>query len=383
MKAERSEVFMNRLHAGDRFPEFTVNTAFESDVNLNDLMCGKRTMLRVLRYVGCPTCRIDMHVLAQAYAQFEERNAQIIVVMQSDQKHLQDALKTEALPFMIISDQEETIYQALAVPAAADKEAFRGGEDQTAWAAKRKAAEDAGYVHGDSEGNELQLPAMFVIEPDGFVSYAHYAESCADLPMAEESLKILDETSGYGSRLWEGDTIPDFRIDTQNGHHEHFHELLKGKTVLWVLRYIGCTVCRYDVHMIAKRYEEFQNRNAQVFVVMQSDTEYLKKDLESTGTVLPFEIIADPGQYIYRRLQIMPAESMDALRGNGADRLKEKAAAARASGFVHGDYEGNEQQLPALFILDENGKVLYAHYAAELMDMPSVDDVLKKLGTLG
>ena len=374
---------MNRLKAGDRFPEFTVNTAFESDVNLNELMRGKRTLLRVLRYVGCPTCRIDMHVLAEAYARFEERNAQIIVVLQSDQKHLQDALSMESLPFTIISDPEETIYHALDIPAASDKEAFRGGADQTAWAAKRKAADDAGYAHGDSEGNELQLPAMFVIEPDGFISYAHYAESCADLPMAEESLKILDDTAEYGVRLQTGDIIPDFRIDTQNGHHEHFHELLKGKTVLWVLRYIGCTVCRFDVHMIAKRYEEFKNRNVQVFVVMQSDTAHLKNDLESSGTVLPFEIIADPGEYIYQRLNIVPAESMDALRGNGADRLKEKAAAARAAGFAHGDYEGNEQQLPALFILDENGKACFAHYASELMDMPSVDEVLNLLETLG
>ena len=183
---------MNRLKAGDRFPEFTVNTAFESDVNLNELMRGKRTLLRVLRYIGCPTCRIDMHVLAQAYAQFEERNAQVIAVMQSDQKHLQDALSMESLPFTIISDPEETIYHALDIPAASDKEAFRGGADQTAWAAKRKAADDAGYAHGDSEGNEQQLPALFILDENGKACFAHYASELMDMPSVDEVLNLLE-----------------------------------------------------------------------------------------------------------------------------------------------------------------------------------------------
>ena len=47
--------------------------------------------------------------------------------------------------------------------------------------------------------------------------------------------------------------------------------------------------------------------------------------------------------------------------------------------FSHGDYEGDEQQLPAMFILDENGVATYVHYAANIMDMPTVDEVLNLL----
>ena len=372
---------MSRLNELDRFPEFTVNTAFRTDVRLNELLAGKRTVLRVLRYAGCPTCRIDMRVLADAYAEFEKRNAQIIVVMQSDQEHLQAVLNEEPLPFEIISDTDEVLYGTLAIPAAENKEELRGS-DLTKFQAKRKAAEDAGYAHGDFEGNELQLPAMFIIEPDGLVSYAHYAKSVADMPMAEETLRILDETEDLSCRMKEGDRIPDFIVDTQNGHYDHFHDMLKGKTVLWVLRYIGCTVCRYDVHMIQKRYEEFAARNAKVVVVMQSDTAHLLNDLKQSDTVLPFEIIADPGQNIYRRLGINAAGSKEELLGTGAEQLKQKGAAARGAGFAHGDYEGNELQLPALFILDDQGTVLYSHYAEHLMDMPDVDGVLTLLETL-
>ena len=47
--------------------------------------------------------------------------------------------------------------------------------------------------------------------------------------------------------------------------------------------------------------------------------------------------------------------------------------------FVHGDYEGDELQLPALFIVNEKGVVEYANYAEDIMDMPKVDDVLNML----
>ena len=111
-----------------------------------------------------------------------------------------------------------------------------------------------------------------------------------------------------------GERFPEFTFDTAYKDGLNSLGVLKGKTVFWVLRYIGCTVCRYDVHKIAERYEEFKAKGAQVFVVMQSDKEHVRKDLESTGTVLPFEIITDPGQKIYDLLSIEAAPSKEGWR---------------------------------------------------------------------
>lgn len=176
-----------------------------------------------------------------------------------------------------------------------------------------------------------------------------------------------------------GDAFPSFTFDTAYKSGLNSLEVLRGKTVFWVLRYIGCTVCRYDVKLIAERYQEFTDKNAQVFVLMQSDAKHVQDDLAKTDTVLPFEIITDPEQKIYELLSIEPAESMEALAAGVGEQLREKAKLARKAGFSHGDYEGNEQQLPAMFIVDEDGKVLYAHYAETIMDMPLIDDVLAML----
>ena len=87
----------------------------------------------------------------------------------------------------------------------------------------------------------------------------------------------------------------------------------------------------------------------------------------------------DDGQEIYDLLSIEPAQDMKSLVGDDMEALREKGRKASECGFTHGDYEGNEQQLPALFIVNDGGEVEYAHYASTITDMPSVDEVLALL----
>lgn len=174
-----------------------------------------------------------------------------------------------------------------------------------------------------------------------------------------------------------GDRFPDLCFQTAYRTDLKVKDILKGRTVFWVLRYIGCPVCHLDITMIAERYEEFQKKNAQVYVVMQSDPEHVRASLGEAG--IPFDIICDTDMKFYDELHVAPAESMEALAGKNKALLEEKGAKAEAYGFVHGDYEGDEQQLPALFIVEEDGTISFAHYASDLMDMPEIDDVLNLL----
>ena len=176
-------------------------------------------------------------------------------------------------------------------------------------------------------------------------------------------------------RLKAGDRFPHFSVET-NVKKMNIPEDLPKKTILWVIRYIGCPVCRYDVHLLKEKYDIIKWKNYDLFVVMQSDTDHIKKDLE--GADIPFEIICDPAMEIYKSLDILPAKNELALVGN-IIKLKAKGDKAKALGFEHGDYEGNELQLPALFILDENGTVTYAHYGRNITDMPTVDELIKML----
>ncbi len=185
------------------------------------------------------------------------------------------------------------------------------------------------------------------------------------------------------AKLNVGEKMPNFTFNTQKRTGVTIEEAVKGKkkTVFWVLRYIGCTVCRYDVHVISQRYQEFLDKDAQVYVVMQSDPQVVRDDLAKSPIAIPIEIICDTDMNIYKTLSIETwgePGSKPVFDEAAMAKIQVKGAAAEA-GFTHGQYEGLEEQLPAMFITNDQGVVEYAHYGKDIMDMPVVDDVLAML----
>ena len=180
-------------------------------------------------------------------------------------------------------------------------------------------------------------------------------------------------------KLTKGAKMPDFEyLSPYAEGTKTFSEYAQGKkTFVVFLRYYGCTVCRLDLHIFAQRMAEFAAKDCKLMVVLQSDPN-LVKDEAPLGT-FPFEIACDPAQEVYKKFDIEPAKSMLALIGGGLFKALKKMKAAKGFGFEHGEYEGNEQQLPALVLVDENGIIIHSHYAKNLADMPSVDEMLAKI----
>ncbi len=179
-------------------------------------------------------------------------------------------------------------------------------------------------------------------------------------------------------KLTAGAVMPNLTVNTVTDSDITLKDLAGGKpTMFMVLRYIGCTVCRYDVHLLTEKYGEFTAKNVNVVVVMQSTREIVERDL--AGQTLPFQLICDPTLALYKEFEIDPAPDMKALAGNVRDRLMAKGAEAKEAGFVHGDYEGVEEQLPAFFYVDGDLNIKEAHYSKDIMDMPTVEEMLAKI----
>ena len=183
-------------------------------------------------------------------------------------------------------------------------------------------------------------------------------------------------------KILPGDKIPDFHLTMAFHPETDLYELLKEKkyTVLWCLRYLGCTFCSYDIRQIAEKYSAFTEHDAQVAVVLQSSIKTLEEGAGENG--FPMYMICDPEYRIYDAMDIRAtldkAERMPKTP-EGLARLEEKRRKVKEAGFVHGAYEGREQQLPALFILDQTGTAKYVHYAENSIDMPSVGEVITVL----
>lgn len=170
--------------------------------------------------------------------------------------------------------------------------------------------------------------------------------------------------------------MPDFTFDTPFESGCTLREVVQraSKTALLFLRYYGCTLCQLDIRRLANHYEEICAGGGQVLVVLQSEPETISSQIRKED--LPFDIICDPQQNLYRELEIEAAKSMASM----ADvKAMMKLAKATASGIKHGKYEGNEQQLPAAFVMDRELQLSYVRYAKTLSDMPEIKELISLL----
>ncbi|MFR1052435.1 MAG: peroxiredoxin-like family protein [Lachnospirales bacterium] len=180
------------------------------------------------------------------------------------------------------------------------------------------------------------------------------------------------------AKLNQGEKMPDFTYDTPFSAGCVLSETVKktaGKTALVFLRYYGCTLCQYDIHEFALQHDKIAGAGGQMLVVLQSDPAKLAGQMKEGD--LPFSIICDPEQKLYRQFEILPApskEKMVDLKTMG------KIAKAKANGFQHGDYEGDELQLPAVFVVDQALTITYAHYGKSVGDVPSPSELAALLG---
>lgn len=169
-----------------------------------------------------------------------------------------------------------------------------------------------------------------------------------------------------------GDTMADFTYRTPFAEGLTLAETAAGakKTALVFLRYYGCTLCQYDIHRLAQHYDELTAHGGQLLVVLQSDPAGIAAQLQPGD--LPFAIICDPKAALYIRFAVQPAESL--LKMADAKTMA-KIAKAAAAGYKHGAYEGSELQLPAVFVLDADRRVTYAHYGKSAGDIPTVEEL--------
>lgn len=176
------------------------------------------------------------------------------------------------------------------------------------------------------------------------------------------------------AKLHVGDKLPNFVYDTAFENGKIFYEELKKPTYLWFLRYYGCTICQVDMYYLRENYRKFTERGAQVKVVLQSGQAVIAEELKKDES--PFEIICDPEQKLYSKFDVYPARKKFELLSLG---VLKKMKEARVLGMKHGKYEGNENQLPAIFLIDVDRTIKLAYYGKNVTDIPELDVLLQAL----
>lgn len=172
--------------------------------------------------------------------------------------------------------------------------------------------------------------------------------------------------------------IPGSRLDDTKyatpWNNNSFSEVVDRPTFLLFLRYYGCTICQLDLQHLKRDYGKITAAGAKAMVVLQSDPAVIREQIGPEE--FPFEIICDPDQKLYNRYNVVPALSKEKM----ADlNVLKKMEAARAAGLTHGAYEGNELQLPAVFLVEPELIIKNTHYGATPADMPDAMELVSWL----
>jgi len=154
-------------------------------------------------------------------------------------------------------------------------------------------------------------------------------------------------------KLIVGDKAPLFKLDSYNAGTIDLGELISKnqKIVLLFSRYFGCPICQLDLNILMEAVLEINNKGAKLLYITQSGEKVAQEFIAKYK--IEFPVIPSSRKELY-------AEYGLGLMNEGAvKKVKSKFKEATERGFVHGDYEGWENQGPGQFVIGEDGNILH------------------------
>lgn len=163
-------------------------------------------------------------------------------------------------------------------------------------------------------------------------------------------------------RLTVGSPAPDFTVTDLYGQTRSLADYRGRKLHLSFYRYASCPFCNLRVHEMRQKSALWQQQGLDLMAVFQSPVESIQE--YAVGKVEEFPVIPDPQRKLYA---LYGAETSWLAFAKSAGRLKD-IAAATAKGFLPGKMEGEVNQVPAEFLIDENGIIRTAFYGKDIGD---------------
>ena len=154
-------------------------------------------------------------------------------------------------------------------------------------------------------------------------------------------------------KLKVGDKAPLFKLDSYNAGTIDLGELIgkKQKIVLLFSRYFGCPICQLDLNILMEAVLEINNKGAKLLYITQSGEKVAQEFIAKYK--IEFPVIPSSRKELYAEY------GLGLMNEEAVKKVKSKFKEATERGFVHGDYEGWENQGPGQFVIGEDGNILH------------------------
>ncbi len=162
------------LKLNTQAPEFILPNIKGEKVSLSSQK-GKWIILVFYRGSWCPMCNIQMANFARDYPEFQEVNAESIVIStDTTEKAVKTQKKSHSL-FPILLDEKGKVARLYGVLVE-----------------KREWKDMPALMYGKKAGT-YAMPAVFIVDPQGALRYSYVGRSYTDRPSNKDLLKTLKE----------------------------------------------------------------------------------------------------------------------------------------------------------------------------------------------
>jgi peroxiredoxin len=186
----------------------------------------------------------------------------------------------------------------------------------------------------------------------------------------KEGIKSVEESGILDEALQVGDLAPNFKLNNALGEPvELYQQLKKGKVILTWYRGGWCPYCNLTLHQLQLELPEFEANGAQLIALTP---ELPDKSLSTSEKHdLKFQVLSDIGNKIGKEYGIV-------------FKLTNDVADAYNKSFDMNEYNGddsNELPLAATYIINEDGKIVYAFLDADYRNRAEPGELTEFLKT--
>jgi thioredoxin-dependent peroxiredoxin len=177
-------------------------------------------------------------------------------------------------------------------------------------------------------------------------------------------------------KMLPGTPAPFFQAETLNGRIISLQDYKNKNLLIKFYRFATCPVCNLHLRHFVNQFADLQKEGLSVVGIFHSPKWRMEKTMKYD---LPFELLSDPDKKIFRSYGV---ESSWA--GMFSWPVMRDYARALKAGLPAGmlSHDGGIKGHPADFIVNKEGKIIYAHYGrnyADSLSVKQVVDVVKQI----
>jgi peroxiredoxin len=169
------------LNVGDMAPDFTAKNQSNKDVNLKELLKSGSVVLLFYRGEWCPYCNRQLKALEDSMALISAKGANIIAVSPEKIENISKTIEKTKATYNVVTDENSKIMNAYKVTFELDEKTTE----------KYKGYGVNLVERNGSNGNNLPVPAVYIINKEGKITYRYFDANYKNRASVQEILKNL------------------------------------------------------------------------------------------------------------------------------------------------------------------------------------------------